>query len=357
MKIFKPWKAISYLFIFLFFALLVVLTGSIINDYQDNLLKYAGLNYVIKEKKVCPDCVRRLLDGVLVPPGEKNFYPVAIIIDNHIDSRPAYGLEYANLVYEAEAEGGITRYLAFFTSSDEIKKIGPIRSSRPYFIDWTKELSAVFMHCGGSPEALVKAKQEQIIDVNEFYNGSYYWRDQAHPAPHNIFTSTSNINEYLEKKKLAAGKFISWKYKNDNKITANTKANTNSVSTKNIIINFNRPGFSVEWVYDEINNKYIYNLAGEEYETGDGNKIKANNIILQFMDSKVIDEEYRLKIDTIGSGRAVICLDGKCQAGEWKKSSASSRTRYYYNQNDEEVRFNPGTTWIEVITTGTEIEY
>ncbi|MCK4554100.1 DUF3048 domain-containing protein, partial [Candidatus Parcubacteria bacterium] len=160
----------------------------------------------------CIDCVRRGIDGVYVEQGRENPYPIAVIIENHIDARPPSGLAQANLVFEAEAEGGITRFLAIFAGGQNLEEIGPVRSVRPYFVDWAREFSAVLVHCGGSPSSLVKIVQDNVFSLNEFYNGGYYWRSAKRPGPHNVYTSTENLNKYLESKNLDAGKFLSWQY-------------------------------------------------------------------------------------------------------------------------------------------------
>ena len=96
----------------------------------------------------------RILDGVYLSDGESEKYPVAVMIDNKYEARPWSGLSYAGLVFEAPVEGGITRFLAVYSSSREIKKIGPVRSIRPYYLDWASGYGALMAHIGGSPAAL-----------------------------------------------------------------------------------------------------------------------------------------------------------------------------------------------------------
>ncbi len=314
------------------------------NGFSFNIKKVVNTEEGIDK---CDGCVRRALDGRYVELNLANIYPIATVIDNHPQARPNFGLSNASLVYEAEVEGGITRYLAFFADTTNIEKIGPIRSARPYFIDWTKELSAVFTHCGGSPEALVKIVKENLFDLNEFYQGSYFKRDKNISAPHNIFIFKEKLSEYLENKNLINGKFISWIFKNDepNELIPNPE----------ISINFKSPGFVVLWKYDIINNNYTRYIDDELHQDS-GQDIKAKNIILQYTESQVIDDKLRLKMRTLGSGEAIICLDGICQEGEWQKASSASRTRYYY-KNGEETEFNAGLTWIEIINNNQKIKY
>lgn len=299
--------------------------------------------------KPCADCVRRSIDGVYVKKGEENLYPIAVIIENHIDARPPSGLAQANLVFEAEAEGGITRFLAIYAGGQNLEEIGPIRSVRPYFVDWAREFSAVLAHCGGSPEALVKIVKDNIFSLNEFYNGGYYWRSEKRPGPHNIYTSTDNFNEYLESKGLDEGKFLSWRFKNDDPIDSEEEG-------INITIEFKSDSYKVDWVYDKENNDYIRYSAGERHKDIDGEEIRAKNVVIATISAEVIDDELRLKMDHIGEGKAVVCLDGRCEEGTWQKKSSSARTRFY-NENEEEFEFNAGTTWIEVVRPEIEVNF
>ncbi|MBU4375374.1 DUF3048 domain-containing protein [Patescibacteria group bacterium] len=289
---------------------------------------------------LCAGCARRAIDGVYAEAELVNLYPAAVIIENNIDSRPSSALAKANLVFEAEAEGGITRFLAVYAAGEDIDEIGPIRSARPYFVDWARELSALFIHCGGSPEALIKIARDNIFSINEFYNETFFWRDKHRAAPHNIYTSTENINKYLAKKEAGEGMLLSWHFKDD----APEDERTDSAQVK---IGY-KTNYEVEWIYNKKTNDYIRYLAGQRHKDSNGDEIRAKNIIVQYVKAKVLDDEGRLKMEHIGSGKALACLDGKCAAGEWRKDKSSARTRFY-NEGGEEFEFNSGVTWVEVV--------
>ena len=146
------------------------------------------------------------------------------MIENMVTSRPQSGLDRANLVYEALAEGGITRFLAVFASGEEIEKIGPVRSARTYYLDWAKELSAAYIHVGGSPEALRLIPQYDILDLNQFYNSPNFWRAKERAAPHNLYTSSELLARAVVSKKWGpTGSFESWELKNKEKPSEKTK--------------------------------------------------------------------------------------------------------------------------------------
>jgi len=284
---------------------------------------------------------RRALDGVLVAGGQENNYPVAVMIDNHLDARPSSGISQAGVVIEAEAEGGITRYLAIFDSSLDIKKIGPIRSARPYFIDWAKEFSALYVHVGGSPEALVKVIKEKVNDLNEFYKGEYFWRGTEKFAPHNVFTSMEKIKKYFSTKDFSSVNYFSWNFKDD----LSQEKRPNAMEIK---IDYVLRDYKVMWKYDKENNYFVRYLNGDLHREEDGTVLFAKNLIIQKIDARETDEDLRLDMDVIGEGEAVVCLDGSCQNGKWQKKNSEARTRFY-DANNEEFVFNAGPSWINVV--------
>jgi len=307
----------------------------------------------IPNQKLCKDCAKRIIDGKIVKKGKENLPQIAVMIDNHPGARPVHGINNANLVYEAEVEGSFTRYMAIFDSNDEIDEIGAVRSARPYFISWAEELNAIYTHCGGSPEALVKIIKDGVIDFNEFYNGTYFWRGKQKKAPHNIIVSMANIKKYIFNKKIKNPSFLSWKYKEEK--TPTTKGEYEILNPE-IKINFSNDYFKISWKYNKEENNYTRLRYNKPELTVEKNKITAKNIIIQKIPASVLDKKLRLKMKTIGTGEAIICLDGECKEGNWEKRALKSRTRFYYS-NKKEVEFNPGKTWIEVIRPEIDIAY
>ncbi|OGF28571.1 hypothetical protein A2331_04235 [Candidatus Falkowbacteria bacterium RIFOXYB2_FULL_34_18] len=294
--------------------------------------------------------IRRSLDGVYVSIGEENNYPVAVMIDNHPGARPQSSLARANLVYEAEAEGGITRYLAIYADLNDLKEIGPIRSARPYFIDLARETSALYVHVGGSAGALAMLAQNKIPDMNEFYNGKYFWRDTDRTAPHNIYTSQANLEKYLQSENLQNGKYLSWKYKDD--LSGEERSDVGGIK-----IGY-RSGFTVSWQYDKQNNNYLRYLNSRVHTDRDGHSVAAKNILVQVVPAEEIDKDLRLKMEIVGTGKAVACLDGECQNAYWRKKTTTTRTRFYIDSEYvEEIELNGGTTWVEIVRPEIIIEY
>ncbi len=351
----KLWQSIDVLLIILALVASFFAYRTIVNYYNrsdEELQKY--LEQKVEEVtgetvEKCENCVRRELDGLYVQNEDYSYYPYATIIENQVDARPQSGLSKARIVFEAEAEGGITRFLAFFDSNQRIDKIGPIRSIRPYFVDWSKELSALLVHVGGSPEALVKVSRESVNNMNEFYNGPYFWRADDRSAPHNVYISINSINKYIEKRGLKDAKFLSWEFKDDASVY-------DRGTTTSVRVNFRLPDYRVLWEFDENENNYTRYISNRLHLDFDGSRIQAKNIAIAVTPAEVIDSVLRLKMEHIGDGEAVVCFDGYCNEAIWVKQSSSSRIRFY-DLNDNEIVFNAGTTWVEVVRPEVEVSY
>lgn len=343
------WLLMLFLTVAVFLIIAIVCLFLIPTEKLTEEIEYNKGKEILDGKII--DLVERKIDGSLVELGSEDLYPIAIMIENHWDARPASGLSRANLVYEAITEGGITRFLAVYANyNEEIKKIGPVRSARPYYVDWVSELDALYMHCGGSNEALANIKNYGIEDLNEFYYGGYYWRS-SRPRPHNIYTSSELISKALKLKSLnkQKGDYESWKFKEDNK-------KEDRPESANIVIDYGKPEFFVQWVYDKENNEYIRQMAGEEHQDEDSSQIRAKNIIVQYTKMWVIDDYGRKKIETVGEGNAIVFSDGQAIEGIWQKEKRTSRTKFY-NEFDEEIEFNRGITWIQVVPNGYEVSW
>ncbi|HOZ53454.1 MAG TPA: DUF3048 domain-containing protein [bacterium] len=294
----------------------------------------------------CQDnCGVRLIDGKKVEAGQEDPFLISAVIDNHSEARPQFGLSRAEIVYDIPAEGGINRYLAFFRSDIEDDfQIGPIRSVRPYFLDIAEEYQSLLLHCGGSPEALARVIKEKSLTLNEFYNGQYYLRYSGYTAPHNVLGQYGLIKEYLKENNLDVSKFSPWKFK-EKEVLSNIDR---SMANFNIQVKNGQSQYDVSWDYNLDENNYIKKIAGKEHLDDSGENIKVDNIILQFVKTEILDNELRLKIDLLGQGQAIICLDGYCHQGYWQKNSNKDRTRYYLETNDE-IIFNSGKTWVHLI--------
>lgn len=268
---------------------------------------------------------------------------IGVMIDNNPDAYPLSGLNEAAVVYEAPVEGGISRFMAIYPAYAETEKVGPVRSARPYYLDWAQEYGdALYMHCGGSQEGLSEIKKRKIFDANEFYRGPYYWRDYARIAPYNLFTNGEKWRKYLTDYG-SERQYSEWSMWNFSGITPAT--GTEKISAFNAEY---LKRFIVGWQYNQASGTYERKLNGEIFLDDKNVPITASNIIVQFASVSVIDEVGRRKILSVGEGEARVFRDGLMVRSVWKKETQSDRTRFY-DRDGAEIRLTPGRTWIMVV--------
>ena len=286
-----------------------------------------------------------------VPPWISN-RPLGVMINNHPDARPQSALYQADIIYEIVAEGGITRFLAFFLTNTP-EKIGPVRSAREYYLVLVKELGdAMIMHIGWSPQALVAIESWPVRSLSR--GGASFWREN----PNNVATEhTAYVNGVeLRKRGDELGwegtrTLTSWKFK-DSRNYAEAK------DAWNISIDFWYKGdYSAVWKYDPDKNTYLRYMGYDannqpvpHLDRESKTQISAENVIVQFArESSIVgDDKSRLEYELLGSGKALIFLDGKVVDATWNKPGRDERTKFF-DMNGEEIEYNRGNFWIAIV--------
>jgi hypothetical protein len=287
-----------------------------------------------------------LINGKLFFNNEATARPILIVFDNYVDARPAVGLSRASVVYEVIAEGEITRILGLFEQHDLPDKIGPVRSARTYFLEIAEEWAALFIHAGGSPEALasIRSNKYNIDSLNEVSgDGIYFWRDKSRYAPHNIFTNQENILEAISKKQLETKpNFSSWKFKKEEP--------KESGNYDQVAVDFSRDAdYQVLYQYNKEVLAYERVINYDNESISKNEQIYAKTLVFQFVDYDVIDDYGRLDVNLKTGGNALVFSNGNKEIVYWKKEN--NRT-IFYQQNGEEFAFNPGLIWVSLVFNG-----
>lgn len=334
----------------------LIIIGLVIFYYQDTILEIAntvlGKSSLNTNSKNECNFIRKL-DGVCVTNGQENLWPVAVMVDNHPDAWPQFGLNSAQIVYDTLVEGGATRFMAIYSTADEIKKIGPVRSARPYYLTWAKELNVLYGHSGGSTEAYERIKSWEILDCNEItsYGPLYFTRDNKFSAPHNLFTSSIQLNQARQDWKLTdqVSSYQTWQF-------SSAAVNSGS-SAQEIDLKYSRIyPYDIKYEYNTSTQTYLrFQNQQPQIDALDKKQIEIKNLIFQFVpQEKHLDSADHLVIETLGSGLAWVFYDGHQIVGKWVKEKLSDRT-IFYNETGKEVIFKPGNIWIEVIPGDKEI--
>lgn len=350
----------------------VISTTPIVNNggvkFDDNLPK----------TEACP------LNGELYSTQQRDWWqkhrPLGVMIENHLDARPQSGLSSADVVYEAVAEGGITRFLSVFYCQDG-GIIGPVRSARTYFVDFISEYGdyPLYAHVGGANTPGPANALGQIEDygwklynnLDQIYDGDLafpiFVRDYARlrkpsgeePATeHTMYSSTAKLWQVAKDKKELTNvdkdgnswdeKFVPYDFKDD-VISSGRPANAS------IHLEFwdGYGQFFVDWTYDPKTNLYKRNNGGIPHLDKDNNKqLISKNIAVLFMQESNANDGYEnnlhLLYRTKGTGKALVFMDGKKTIGTWRKDSRTSRT-LLFDENGSGIKFNRGKIWFEIL--------
>lgn len=129
--------------------------------------------------------------------GEQYYRPVAIVVNNiKVAQTVQTGVAKADIVYETEAEGGITRLVAVFQNTDKLTQIGPIRSARCAFIDFAHAHGAVFVHHGQEPyHALAQLNHIDSYVIGE--NNIGIRKPNGLAWEHRLFANTETLRQKL----------------------------------------------------------------------------------------------------------------------------------------------------------------
>jgi Protein of unknown function (DUF3048) N-terminal domain/Protein of unknown function (DUF3048) C-terminal domain len=301
-----------------------------------------------------PVLVADPLDGTMVAPGLAQRHVVAVMIDDLYAARPQSGLSSASVVWQAPAEGGIPRYMALF-SENTAPSIGPVRSSRLYFIAWAAEWNAIYAHVGGSPQALALLHSAQgrgsvVYDADEFRWSAYLWRIRTRPSPHNVYTDTTHLVALT--KRLGAKPLVNytahWQFAPDAPIDQRPVGGT---------ISFAYPQNAISYAYDRTTNTYLRSVSveGKQVDAGTKQRIAPRNVVVMLMSfAPLNDAKRRLEAQYTGSGVAWISTNGLTVKGRWKKASLTAPT-LFFGPDGKPVTLTAGQTFVNVVQIGTAV--
>jgi hypothetical protein len=220
-----------------------------------------------------------------------------IMMENSPDARPQSGLKDSGVVFEAIAEGGITRFLALY-QEQKPQLVGPVRSVRQYYVDWVAGFNASVAHVGGSAAALKEVRNGNYRDIDQFFNASTYWRASDRYAPHNVYTSFEKIDALNAKKGFTTSEFTGFTRKDS---TATTP------TASNVDVKISGPLFNSHHTYNAASNSYDRSQAGKPHLDREAGQISPRVVIVMKVNqTKVFEDGYREQIDAIGTGAATI---------------------------------------------------
>jgi hypothetical protein len=331
--------------------ILILISGSV---YALAVRKPAAQKPIVAVKTIpqtttaIPKPIVSNLTGLPVTSDQQKLPVTGVMVENSPDARPQSGLKDAGVVFEAIAEGGITRFLALY-QEEEPGNIGPIRSSRPYYLQWALGFDASYAHVGGSPDALADIKAWGVKDLDQFYNSSGYHRINTRYAPHNVYTSRADLLKLQNSKGYSTSTYTPLV----RKVEAASKAPT----TTSIDLAISGYYYNVHYDYDTTANSYKRTEGGAAHIDADSNtQLEPKVVVALVMPYSLMADGYHSVYNTIGSGKAYVFQDGLLTTGTWTKADMKSQFTFT-DDTGKPLGLDPGQTWISAIGAPSNVTY
>jgi hypothetical protein len=279
-------------------------------------------------------------------------YPFSVMIDNIAEARPHFGLGAADVVYEAPAEGGIPRLMpVFLRAGGSAERIGPVRSTRHYFVYLANEYRAPHVHIGASPQGFDALAATGLADMDESRADNGFIRDPARRAPHNAFVSTDSVRRVLRQRggpvRATSGPLQFGPFR-----PGTSPANS---------IHIAYPGgerYTVDYRYDPATKRYNRIMDGRPHLDGaTGEQYAASSIILQYTPVVPIpnDPAFRVDVGLVGSGQGVLVAEGTQVPLQWSRASVREPTQFVRSDGAPFALPN-GQVWIQIVPVETRAE-
>jgi len=333
--------------------LAIVIIGALvgIKIYQDKGMDVLSrINNMLNNQEQTDDETQDILEVEIqkeVQIFKGNSRPIAVMIDNVGSARPQAGLNDAYMVYEIIVEGKQTRLMAVFKDVD-LEKIGPIRSSRHYFLDYALENDAIYVHFGWSPQAKSDISKLKVKNINGIYeSASSFWRVRDKSAPHNVATSTEKILTIAERKKYDT---TSEKESVLNYVTEEVELE-NGIPATEITLPYSS-SYKVTYKYDEETKRYTrgYNKTTQkDWVTKE--LVTTKNIIVTFAKNSRINDgsgKDRQNLSNVGTLKGYYITNGKAIEIECYKASRTAQT-IYRDLDGNEIEVNDGNTFVQIV--------
>jgi hypothetical protein len=304
-------------------------------------------------KKPATVAPAKVVKPIVKPPAPKFYSPLtgnqvtdeastkqavtAVMIENSPNARPQSGLKEAGVVFEAIAEGGITRFAVLY-QQEKPGLIGPVRSVRMYFVDWLAAFNASIAHVGGSLAALNEVRNGNYRDIDEFFNGNSYYRSTDRYAPHNVYTTATRLDALNASKGYTSSTFTGFTRKDSVAVTTPTATAISVDISSNL--------YDSSYAYNATTNTYDRSEGGAPHLDRELGQISPRVVIvMKIPERTVLEDGYREQIDAIGSGEATIFQDGTVQKVTWTKKSMLDQITFT-DAEGKDVPLARGQTWL-----------
>ncbi|MDE6892786.1 MAG: DUF3048 domain-containing protein [Lachnospiraceae bacterium] len=293
-----------------------------------------------------------------------NRRPIAVMVPNNAPALPQYGISRASIIYEAPVEGRITRLMPVFEDFDDLERIGPVRSSRDYYIYIAMGYEAIYCNWGlAVPYVEELINRDTVQNISAAVQGIHNPADEAfgrvsRPGKATEFTGYLFIDGML---KAAERLGYDWEYDDEHVApflfaADDKRAEENYAGEKDATMIYpggqsgNQSGYGAYNPYFEYHEDegvyYRYQDGSAQIDELDGSQLKVSNVILQYCHGEVRDAHDYLAFGVHGDGKAIVFTGGKAIEGTWERFDGDSTPAKFLDKDGKEIVFNQGKTWI-----------
>ena len=275
--------------------------------------------------------------------------PIAVMVDNdNKQARPQAGMEDAYLIYEMVVEGGATRFMALYRNTDTAK-IGPVRSSRHYFLNYALENDAIYTHYGWSPKAMEDIPALGVKNINGVEGGSdIFWRERKFAGDwHSAYTSMENIKNKAE----------NWGYKltttRENGLVYGdeTTAPQADLTAETVSLRYSS-AYRTGYTYNAQTGLYEKTIFESPHKMQSGAVLSFKNVLVLYVsDGPLGDGSDRREVYTTGSGKGYYISGGAAEEITWSKASRGADT-VLTKADGTPLKIYPGKTIVNLISPG-----
>lgn len=275
---------------------------------------------------------------------------VVIKIDNVDQARPQTGLDYADVVYDAEVEGGLTRLAAVFQSAYP-PEVGPVRSGRLTDEGIADDLNHPVLVFAGTNAIFLPLLMAQPATVVDDDNHPEQFVRVGNDAPHNLYSDVAKLAA-LSSTHTAPAPLFSF-VKPGQAFTGSGVAPAAGVS-------FSFPAASVRWTWDAATGKWNRSQDATPDVLADGHQISATNVMIYFVPyitSGVATGEGVAPAPIpegilTGTGNVWVFSGGKVVKGTWQRPNLTTPATYT-DHSGHPIALDRGNTWVELAPVGT----
>ena len=274
--------------------------------------------------------------------------PVMVVVENHSQARPQWGLTSSDIVFEMVAEGGITRMILMYADASRLPdKIGPVRSTRHYFLDLAEGYDAIFTHFGQSTYAKQQLANHDIDNINGYFDGSYFSRDKSRnvDSEHTAYTTKEWVTKAIADKEYRTTLKDNYTDAFQFNIDGNEVLKDGSCVTATVSFS---SSYTYTLDYDKQENVYYSSLNGNPFMDSNGTQQNFENIVILYTNISAIAGDTKNRVDfDLSEGEGRYISNGSYEDISWKKGDSTDMLKLYDSEG-EELKLNTGRTYIAI---------